>query len=388
MGLIMSALDRLMSGQLGGASTMARTHRRQAVISVVVNGADISALVNERLVSLEITDEAGIVADGFELTLDDRDFAIAIPPTSATLSIALGYVGEALLPMGVYSVDEVEPSGCANKITLRGKSADMSASMKSQRKQSWHKTTLGKVLSEIAARNQLKEAVAEEFKKIALDHLDQSYESDIALLTRLAEQYGAVGKPSGGYLVFVKRGASLKPTGEPLPVIDVVLSDDGFSSWSCSEQERNYYGSVRAFWHDKRNPKKDNSVTVGKAEPLKLIKTPFKDEATAKAAAQAELERSALGRYSLNVTMIGNPLIVAESTLNVTGIKPECCGEWVVTSVRHSVPGAYTTSFTACRKSDFVREEMERKEQEREEKQKEATKKSGQRTKSATATKK
>ena len=376
----MGALDRLMSGQLGGAATMARTHRRQAVISVVVNGTDISALVNERLVSLEITDEAGIVADGFELTLDDRDFAIAIPPTGATLSIALGYVGEALVPMGVYSVDEVEPSGCANKITLRGKSADMSASMKSQRKQSWHKTTLGKVLSEIAARNRLKEAVADEFKKIALDHLDQSYESDIALLTRLAEQYGAVGKPSGGYLVFVKRGASLKPTGEPLPVVAVDLSDDGFSSWSCSEQERNYYGSVRAFWHDKRNPKKDNSVTVGKAEPLKLIKTPFKDEATAKAAAQAELERSALGRYSLNVTMLGNPLIVAESTLNVTGVKPECCGEWVVTSVRHSVPGAYTTTFTACRKSDFVREEMERKEQEREEQQKDAEKKSGKRS--------
>lgn len=384
----MSALDRLMSGQLGGSLTMESIHCRQVLISVVVDGADISALVNERLVSLEVTDEAGIVSDGFELVLDDRDFAIAIPPTGATLSIALGYVGEAMVPMGVYSVDEIESGGRANKMTLRGKSADMSASMKSQRKQSWHKTTLGKVLSEIAARNQLKEAVAEEFKKIAIDHLDQSYESDIALLTRLAEQYGAVGKPSGGYLVFVKRGASVNAKGEPLPVVSVDLSADGFSSWSCSEQERSYYGSVRAYWNDKRNPKKDNSVTVGKAEPLKLIKTPFKDEATATAAAQAELERGALGRYSLNVTMLGNPLIVAESTLNVTGIKPECCGEWVVTFVRHSVPGAYASSFTACRKSDFVREEMERKEQEREEKQKEATKKSGQRTKSATATKK
>lgn len=377
-----------MSGQLGGSLTMESVHCRQVLISVVVDGADISALVNERLVSLEVTDEAGIVSDGFELVLDDRDFAVAIPLTGATLSIALGYVGEAMVPMGVYSVDEIESGGRANKMTLRGKSADMSASMKSQRKQSWHKTTLGKVLSEIAARNKLKEAFADEYKKIAIDHLDQSYESDIALLTRLAEQYGAVGKPSGGYLVFVKRGASVNAKGEPLPVVSVDLSADGFSSWSCSEQERSYYGSVRAYWNDKRNPKKDNSVTVGKAEPLKLIKTPFKDQASAKAAAQAELERGALGRYSLNVSMLGDPLIVAESTVNVTGIKPECCGEWVVTSVRHSVPGAYTTSFTACRKSDFVREEMERKEQEREEKQKEATKKSGQRTKSATATKK
>ena len=377
-----------MSGQLGGSLTMESVHCRQVLISVVVDGADISALVNERLVSLEVTDEAGIVSDGFELVLDDRDFAVAIPLTGATLSIALGYVGEAMVPMGVYSVDEIESGGRANKMTLRGKSADMSASMKSQRKQSWHKTTLGKVLSEIAARNKLKEAFADEYKKIAIDHLNQSYESDIALLTRLAEQYGAVGKPSGGYLVFVKRGASVNAKGEPLPVVSVDLSADGFSSWSCSEQERSYYGSVRAYWNDKRNPKKDNSVTVGKAEPLKLIKTPFKDQASAKAAAQAELERGALGRYSLNVSMLGNPLIVAESTINVTGIKPECCGEWVVTSVRHSVPGAYTTSFTACRKSDFVREEMERKEQDREEKQKEATKKSGQRTKSATATKK
>ena len=380
-----AVLDGLVNGKDVGANTT-KHHSPQATFSLVVDGADITRLISGRIESLTVTDEAGIVADSFELTLDDRDFSVAIPPTGAKLSIALGYVGSALIPMGVFGVDEVDVSGRPNKITLRGKSADMSASMKSQRKQSWHKTTLGKVLSEIAARNQLKEAIADEYKKIALDHLDQSYESDIALLSRLAEEHGAVGKPAGGYLVFVKRGMSVNAKGEPLPVVAVDLSKDGFASWSCAEQEREYYGSVRAYWNDKRNPKKDNSVTVGQSEPLKLIKTPFKDATTAKAGAQAELDRCLLGRYSLDVSMFGNPLIAAESTINVTGIKPECCGEWVIKSVTHQLSGALNTRFSACRKSDFVREEMERKEQEREEQQKDTAKKSGKR--SAQTTKK
>lgn len=333
------------------------------IFEIIANEQNISDAIADRLISMTITDEAGLVADAVEVTLDDRDFAVALPPTGATLDVSLGYDLTGLWSMGKYSVDEVEASGPPNQVSFRGKSADMSASMKSQRKQSWSKTTLGKVLSEIAGRNNLKEAFGEEYKSVVIDHLDQSYESDLNLLTRLADEHGALTKPSGGYLVFVKRGSSVNAKGEELAVVDIDVVKDSITRWSYSEAEREYYPSVRAFWNDKKNPKAQNHYTAGEGEPMMLMKKPFKDKAKASAAAEAELVRLRLGKYAMSIDCMGNPLLQAESTINLTGVKPECCGEWVVQSVAHVLSGTYTNSLAACRKSDFVREEQARKDE-------------------------
>lgn len=47
---------------------------------IIANKSDITKTVNGRLLSLEITDEIGIVSDSLTMQLDDRDGAIAVPP--------------------------------------------------------------------------------------------------------------------------------------------------------------------------------------------------------------------------------------------------------------------------------------------------------------------
>jgi phage protein D len=344
-------------------------HSSRPTFEVIADGKDITALIADRVESINLSDESGLVADCMDITLDDRDFMVAVPPTGAVLKISIGYESTGVFYKGSYTVDEIEASGPPNKLVLRGKSADMAASMKSQRKQSWSKTTLGKVLEEVAARNKLKPAIGADFMPIKIEHLDQTYESDLNLITRLAEQYGALAKPSAGYLVFVKKGASVNAQGAPMPIIDVDAVVDNITRWQYSEQEREFYGSVRAFWNDKAHPKKDNSVTVGDKEPVFLIKTPYKDEASAKAGAQARYNQIGLGRYSLSLDMLGNPLLQAEATIMLTGVKPEACGAWVINSVQDALSSSYTSSIAACRPSDFVRAEEERKAQEAEQAQ-------------------
>ena len=56
---------------------------------IIANKSDITKTVNGRLLSLEITDEIGIVSDSLTMQLDDRDGALAVPPRGAELVVYL-----------------------------------------------------------------------------------------------------------------------------------------------------------------------------------------------------------------------------------------------------------------------------------------------------------
>lgn len=320
--------------------------------------ADITALVADRLLSLRVTDEAGITSDQFDLSVDNRDGAIAIPATGAELQVAMGYDGQTLFDMGRYTIDEVESSGMPRTLSLRGKAADMKASLKSQKKRNWDKTTVGKIVEAVAAEHGMKAKVAEKFAKIAIDHLDQTYESDMNLLSRLAEQYGAVMKPAGGYILFVERGAGVNADGKPLPTTAIVLTD--VLDWRASIHERQFYARVGAHFRDKRKARV-TYVYAGNGDPVMYIRHPYKSEADALAAAEAKLRQLARGRTGLSMTLGGKPIICAEMPIMVSVGDLTADGEWIVTRAEHRIDGGgLVTSLEAQRRDDFRADEAEK----------------------------
>ncbi len=46
---------------------------------IVADGTDITALINDRLIQLRTTDKPDMDSDEFELRIDDRDGAVALP---------------------------------------------------------------------------------------------------------------------------------------------------------------------------------------------------------------------------------------------------------------------------------------------------------------------
>jgi phage protein D len=46
---------------------------------IVVDGTDITALLNDRLIQLSVTDKTGMESDEFELRIDDRDGLVTLP---------------------------------------------------------------------------------------------------------------------------------------------------------------------------------------------------------------------------------------------------------------------------------------------------------------------
>jgi len=315
---------------------------------------DITARIADRLLDVRITDEAGITADQFELTLDNRDQAIALPGTGEVLVIELGYVGESLYRMGSYTVDEIESSGLPRTLRLCGKSADMKASLKSGKKRDWRNTTIGKIVSTIAGEHGLTPRCAARFANERIKHVEQVYESDLHILTRLAEQYGALMKPAGGALLFIERGAGVDSQGHPLPTLPIlpahVVGDGG---WSAAITERQHYTCVCAHLRQPRQAS-ERYVYAGNGEPILYLRHPYPSAQEALIAAQAALRRLQRGRTRLSLNLTGLPALCAEMPIMLSGFDALADGEWIVTRAEHQLDsGGFTTSIEAQRRDDL-----------------------------------
>ncbi len=305
---------------------------------IVVDGhQDATAAIRERLLSLRVSDEEGYRSDAVEIRLDDRGGTVELPRRGAELEVELGYEESGRVPMGRYTVDEVEISGPPDTLTIRAKAADMRAALKQRRTRSWHQVLLGDLIETIAAEYGLNPRVAKELARIVLPHVDQTDESDLHLLTRLGEQYDAAAKPANGRLVFARRGAGLSATSGPLTAVRIAREQA--SDYRVTLADRSDYRSVRAYWYDTAAGRRV-AVTAGDGEPVYALRDDHVDEATARAAAQARLNALKRGAGTLSLTLKpGVPTVSAESPLTLSGFRSGVDGRWVATRVNHEISG-------------------------------------------------
>lgn len=325
------------------------------VYRIIANSADVTLNIASRLVSLRLTDEAGFQSDSLELILadDQPEAPITMPEAGAELEVFLGY-DVAATRMGLYVADEVEISGWPGEMSIRARAAQYQAStggktdLQTQKSRSWPTNTkLGDLVAKVAKEHGMSPAVAKSLASIVLPHIDQTEESDISFLVRLAKRYDAIAKPSGGKLVMAKRGESKTVSGEDLPTIALVPTD--LTSWRMVKASREGTGTVIAYWHTKQTAKKIE-VKVGSGEPTKRLRHWYKTAEAAKQGAQAELNKAKRGQETLSLSLPGNPNIAAECRLVLSGFRPEVNGEWLIKRAQHDVDsGGYRTSVEAER---------------------------------------
>lgn len=108
-------------------------------------------------------------------------------------------------------MDEIEHTGAPDRLTIRARSADFRETLNTRREKSWHNTTVGEVVKEIAARHKLKMALGKDLSDKPVEHIDQTNESDGSFLMRLARQYGAIASVKNGNLLFIRQGRAKAP---------------------------------------------------------------------------------------------------------------------------------------------------------------------------------
>ncbi|EMW0955333.1 TPA: phage late control D family protein [Citrobacter freundii] len=349
-------------------SDLLNLNSKSPAFSIVIEGKDVTTVLDTRLMSLTLTDNRGFEADQLDLELDDADGLIALPRRGAVIQLALGWKGQPLFPKGAFTVDEIEHSGAPDRLTIRARSADFRETLNTRREKSWHQTTVGEVVKEIAARHNLKVALGKDLTDKELDHMDQTNESDASFLMKLARQYGAIASVKDGHLLFIRQGQGRTASGKPLPVITIMRKAGDGHRFTLAD--RGAYTGVIASWLHTREPRKKETASVkrrrkkittpkeseakqgdylvGTDENVLVLNRTYANRSNAERAAKMQWERLQRGVASFSLQLAeGRADLYTEMPVKVTGFKqPIDDAEWTITTLTHSVSpdNGFTTS--------------------------------------------
>jgi phage protein D len=299
---------------------------------VTLDGRDLTATMVPRLVGLAVTSCRQETADQLDITLSDHDGNLALPPTNATLRVWLGWDDEGLTDKGSFVIDELEHAGTPDVIVIRGRSANLRSDLRQQREQSYTDTTVGAIVNQLAGRNKLTPRCHPDLAALAIDHIDQTNESDVNLLTRLGKQYDAVATIKAGALIFCPIGQGTTATGQPLPKVVLTRALGDMHRYHVAD--RNAYSGIRAFYDDDSHGGNTRDVLVGvdDGRGIKTLRTVYATKSNAMRAARSEFRRLLRGTVTFNYTLArGRADLYPEMHLRVRGFKPEIDAvDWII----------------------------------------------------------
>lgn len=341
---------------------------KSPAFSITIEGKDVTTALDARLMSLTLTDNRGFEADQLDLELNDADGQIVLPRRGAVIQLALGWKDQPLFPKGAFTVDEIEHSGAPDRLTIRARSADFRETLNTRREKSWHQTTVGEVVKEIATRQNLKPALDKGMADRGLGHMDQTNESDASFLMRLARQFGAIASVKDGNLLFLRQGQGRTASGKPLPVITITRKAGDSHRFTLAD--RGAYTGVTAHWLHTRDPKKKETTQVkrhrkkqpttktpedkegdylmGTDENVLVLNHTYANRSNAERAAKTQWERLQRGVASFSLLLAeGRADLYTEMPVKVSGFKqPIDDAEWTITTLTHTVSpdNGFTTS--------------------------------------------
>ena len=312
---------------------------------IVADGRDITALINDRLLTLRTTDKPGMESDEFELRIDDRDGAVALPKRGAIIEVFMGYAGLSLTRLGRYTVDEVVVTGPPDSIEIRGKASDMRGSGKTTRSGSWENVPLQQIVHDLAVRNGWTPLCPVAIK---VPRVDQLNESDFNFITRLARQYDCTAKVAEGKLLVLPRQAGLSASGKVLGVVTVTRRDVNRYQFRLSD------GSTQKAVQTKHQDKKTgelkvvdlrNSQSPAGVPSVHTDRHLYPNKAAAEQAASARLAAFNRSTASLRLDMPGRTDLFAERMINAQGFKDGLDGQYLLDSVEQLFnPSGWTTT--------------------------------------------
>lgn len=300
---------------------------------VVADGADITTLINDRLLLLRTLDKPGMESDEFELRIDDRDGAVTLPKRGAGIEIYLGYGSNALARLGRYTVDDIEVSGPPDTLVIRGKASDMRGTGKTTRSGSWESVPLSRVVSDIAARNGW---APECSVATVVPRADQLNESDFNFITRLAKDHDCTAKVADSKLLVLPRQSGQTASGKSLSAVIIRRGD--VSRWQFRFTDRTTQKAVKAKYQDKKtgelvNLTLDNDDAPAGLPPVHTDRHIHPNKSAAEQAAKARLAAFNRSTAEVRLEMVGRTDLFAERQINAQGFKEGLDGVFLVDSV-------------------------------------------------------
>ncbi|MDF2180962.1 contractile injection system protein, VgrG/Pvc8 family [Neptuniibacter sp. CAU 1671] len=178
-------------------------------------------------------------------------------PSGVTIKLWLGWLGQ-LEYKRQFEVDEITHTGNPAVLSITARSADFKGDLKKKREQSYHLVKLGDLLTTLAKRNNLVPAIEQQLADKFIDHLDQTNESDLNLITRLGQRYGALHSIKAGRLLFKLAGRGDTVGGSEIPAVTLKRSHGDNHTFTQTDRAKpttpafRQTGTASATQHSKR----------------------------------------------------------------------------------------------------------------------------------------
>lgn len=311
--------------------------------AIHIYGAN-EALINKRLISWEHIDAAGIESDQLTLTLDLEGLE-GLPSLGGKIGLRVGYVESGLVDKGQFMVTRRTPTLFPLRMTLVATAAPFSAADETgflQRRSASHgPTTLGALFRELASRHGFSPRVAPKLALKKIDHIDQSNESDMAFLTRLAGRYKAIAKPVNELYVLALPGQIKSLSGKVLPEVKLSVTTDNrpgdraFISATLDDSARAKNQGCKTSWWDAAAGLV-RVIETGSA-PFKVIGPLCQNEEEARDVGEGEVRKLLREKLKVKISCPGNPVLSAEGLLLLDPSWPDFMrGYWSIDKVTAS----------------------------------------------------
>ncbi len=294
---------------------------KQASLQITYDSYDISAAIAPFVVGFSYTDNSGGKADDLQITLEDRDGrwkSAWYPAKGAKLTarIISEVDGEmTALDCGVFEIDEIEPSGPPERITIKAASAAVSKSIRAEKKTvAWESITLREVAGTIAGNHGL--TVYYEAEVVDFTRIDQREESDLSFLSRVCEENGLNLKVADEKLIIFS-GKDFEAKAASFTIYRLSRSR---KTYRFTDKAHDIYRACEVSYQDPAAKADqaytftpENGPTVG--EVLKVNRR-VESLAAAQRVAKSELRRKNKNEVKGSLTLIGHTGMVAG--LNIT----------------------------------------------------------------------
>ena len=306
------------------------------IFKISLETTDLTNKIGKQLMDLRVTDETGLKSDQMSFKLNNAKGIFAIPKMGGILSLSMGYEETGLVYLGKYVIDEVATTVNPRTLKVTAKATDFTAGLKVRKTRIFTEIKLGELIAKIAKEHELEPRISDVFKDIDIApipyrQLDQTNESDLHLLGRIAKHYDAMCTPKNGYLYFVTRGVVIADAKKPVHH----LKDD-VTSARARASERDKYKSVTAYYNDSATEQR-LQVSTGNQEPTFVMRRTFQDAQSAQDAVRARLDAIKRGKATISISMPADPTIGAEHEIIYTSVDELCNGTWIATRVEHTL---------------------------------------------------
>lgn len=318
------------------------------LFTVHYEGQNITADIANDVLSIAYTDNEDGKVDDVSLLLKDETHQWIgpwMPEKGDLFNVTFLPDGMPALHSGQVQVDEISASEPPSVIEIKGVSVPIKSGVRRLLKsRAWEKTTYQGIANEIADGAELQLVfLIDADDGPYYERVDQTEESDLSFLNRLAQDEGFSLKVTDCQLVVFEQ--AMFEAREPVAFF--TRGQSAIKSWSFTNQSYDVYKSCTCKY---RLPKKKKSIHYTYVDPdiedgsnLKIRKL-VANLAEARRKAKAALRRKNRYQYTGAMALVGDSRLCAGVTIVISGFGGYD-GKYIIAKATHTLDGSgYTTA--------------------------------------------